>query len=332
MLEGRLRNLWTTKRRRSVDDVDEGLLPDSCETRRVHRSKHCRTVIRGYHWISTHKLLSMLIACVGVPLVLYSCLLVLANTRAFVPREFRRQSLRLLLVVAHPDDECLFFAPTLRVLRRQHRANLSLLVFSRGNHQGLGETRAMELRGSCGVLEIPTERCISLDIAGIQDNPKDWWSENTLIPIIEEHVQKWSIDVMVSFDRDGISGHINHRAVGSAVRSVFRWKNQTRIKMAYELRSVSILRKYSSLMDSYLICVSFMPRLIRALLSNLAPSNLISSPDRSRMLLINTPNDYLISRTAFARHRTQFSWDRYLYLIASRYMFVNELVSVDDRL
>ena len=289
----------------------------------------CRTVMRCYHWISTHKLLSVITACVGVPLVLYSCLLVLANTRAFVPREFHP---RLLLVVAHPDDECLFFAPTLRALRRQYRVNLSLLVFSRGNHKGLGETRAIELRGSCQALEIPVERCLSLDIAGVRDNPKEWWSEDTLIPIIEDHVRTWSIDVIVSFDRDGISGHINHRAVSASVRSLSRRKNQTRIKMAYELRSVSILRKYSSLVDSYLVCVSFMPRLVRALLSRLTPWNLISPPDRSRMLLINTPSDYLVSRTAFSHHRTQFSWDRYLYLIASRYMFVNELVSVAAQL
>jgi len=47
------------------------------------------------------------------------------------------------------------------------------------------------------------------------------------------------------------------------------------------------------------------------------------------MLLINTPNDYMASRTAFASHQTQYSWDRYFYLIASRYMFINELKYID---
>ncbi len=103
---------------------------------------------------------------------------------------------------------------------------------------------------------------------------------------------------------------MNHRAIASAICLLTKNKTNTMIKMAYELKSVSILRKYSSL--SYII-----------------PFNLISSPDMSYMLLINTPHDYMVSRATFASHQSQYSWDRYIYLIASRYMFINELKYID---
>ncbi|CAF4427255.1 unnamed protein product, partial [Rotaria magnacalcarata] len=53
------------------------------------------------------------------------------------------------------------------------------------------------------------------------------------------------------------------------------------------------------------------------LFSHLIPLKLISSPNLSSMLLINTPKDYMVSRAAFASHNSQFSWDRYVYLVAS---------------
>jgi N-acetylglucosaminylphosphatidylinositol deacetylase len=246
-----------------------------------------------------------------------------------IPVEFQHSSYRLLLVVAHPDDECLFFAPTLRVLRRQFAANLSLLVFSRGNHKGLGQIRANELSRSCSTLEIPQERCISLDLLNIQDNPEVWWPEQQLIPIIDEYIRLWSIDLLVSFDQHGISGHINHRALASAVRVVTKTNNSTRIKMSYELTSVGVIRKYSSIIDFYLIFISWIPRMMHSLLSFLVPFKIIPSIDASSLLLINTPHDYVVARQAFAHHPSQYSWDRYLYLITSRYMFVNELRYID---
>ncbi|CAF3353879.1 unnamed protein product [Rotaria sp. Silwood1] len=315
-----------------LDEISEALLLDTSEYKRTYRLSNSRPFIRLYHCICTHKLLFIIIMFVSIPMIIYLFLLILSKNQAFIPIQFQQNRYRLLLTVAHPDDECLFFSPTIHVLQKQYHVNLSLLVFSRGNHAGLGYIRAIELFGSCQALNIPKERCISLDLPNIQDNPKVWWSEQQLIPLINQYIDKWSIDILVSFDSKGISGHINHRAVASAVRLLTKnttTNNNTMIKMSYELKSVSILRKYSSLFDFYLIFISFIPRFLRSLLSYSIPCNLISSPDLSRILLINTPSDYIMSRNAFASHRSQHSWDRYIYLIASRYMFINELIYID---
>ncbi|CAF0819260.1 unnamed protein product [Rotaria sordida] len=327
-----LKKFWYNEQKycnHPLDKTDEVLLLDTSVYKSIYRLSNNRSFIRLYHCICMHKLLFIMIVFVCIPIILYMFLLILSNSQAFIPIQFQQNHYRLLLVVAHPDDECLFFSPTLHVLQKQYHVNLSLLVFSRGNHIGLGHIRAMELYDSCKALNISKERCISLDLPNIQDNPNVWWSEKQLIPMINEYINKWSIDILVSFDNKGISGHINHRAVAFAVRTLIKTNNNTIIKMSYELKSVSILRKYSSLFDFYLIFISFIPRFLRSLLSYVIPFNLISSPDLSCILLINTPNDYMISRNAFASHKSQYNWDRYIYLIASRYMFVNELIYIN---
>lgn len=333
LLERLMKKFWSNEQRKlshhSFDDINEQLLPHTSRSKSCHRPLTLRTLIRLYYWIFTHKFLFCFTILIGIPLLIYVFLLIFSNNRAFLPMEWNQHRHNLLLVVAHPDDECLFFSPTLRVLHTQYQFKLNLIVFSRGNHAGLGDRRARELHGSCRMLNIPQERCISLDLPQMQDNPQVWWSEQELMPIIDEYVKKWSIDLLISFDHGGISGHINHRAVGSTVRLYTRNQTNTRIKSSYELRSVFLLRKYSSILDFYWILISILPRLLHALLVTLDPFNLLSPIDQSYVLLLNTPNDYMASRAAFASHQSQYGWDRHLYLLASRYMFINELKSID---
>jgi N-acetylglucosaminylphosphatidylinositol deacetylase len=48
-----------------------------------------------------------------------------------------------LIVIAHPDDEAMFFVPTIKYLRKYN--NISLLCLSNGNATGLGRIREKEL-------------------------------------------------------------------------------------------------------------------------------------------------------------------------------------------
>jgi len=36
--------------------------------------------------------------------------------------------------------------------------------------------------------------------------------------VVEEYVQKWDIDAIITFDDGGVTGHINHRATAAGVR------------------------------------------------------------------------------------------------------------------
>jgi N-acetylglucosaminylphosphatidylinositol deacetylase len=64
---------------------------------------------------------------------------------------------RCLLVTAHPDDECMFFSPAILHL---NSLNVKVYIFclSRGNYDGLGDTREKELFKSAAVLGIPENR------------------------------------------------------------------------------------------------------------------------------------------------------------------------------
>jgi len=63
----------------------------------------------------------------------------------------------VLLVVAHPDDESMFFAPTILFLKSKGH-NIHILCMSQGNADGLGITRKQELYRACDTLKIPREQ------------------------------------------------------------------------------------------------------------------------------------------------------------------------------
>ncbi len=68
------------------------------------------------------------------------------------------QNKRICLLIAHPDDEAMFFAPTVLALARPETGNhVKILCLSSGNADGLGETRKRELVKSAMVLGLRHE-------------------------------------------------------------------------------------------------------------------------------------------------------------------------------
>ena len=75
---------------------------------------------------------------------------------------------------------------------------MTLLLTNIGNNYGIGETRKLELKGSCASLGIDPERCVALDVPDLQDNPKVWWDEKAIESLVKAYVEKWHADA-VSF-------------------------------------------------------------------------------------------------------------------------------------
>lgn len=73
----------------------------------------------------------------------------------------------VLLVIAHPDDESMFFSPTINYLTSR-RHNLHILCMSNGNADGMGNIRKDELHWACAVLKIPLEQVKVLDLVDFQ--------------------------------------------------------------------------------------------------------------------------------------------------------------------
>ncbi|KAJ8412414.1 hypothetical protein AAFF_G00127500 [Aldrovandia affinis] len=123
---------------------------------------------------------------------------------------------RALLVTAHPDDECMFFAPTiLRLL--QSSASVHLLCLSSGNYYNQGDLRQKELRDSCNVLGIPASQVTIVDHKELPDDPSVEWNTHIISSMVLKQVKASSINMVLTFDGRGVSGHANHIAIYRAL-------------------------------------------------------------------------------------------------------------------
>ena len=52
---------------------------------------------------------------------------------------------QILVVTAHPDDECMFFSPTISHIVSTNKYKPSILVLSDGGYDGLGPMRHKEM-------------------------------------------------------------------------------------------------------------------------------------------------------------------------------------------
>ncbi|XP_056675665.1 N-acetylglucosaminyl-phosphatidylinositol de-N-acetylase isoform X1 [Monodelphis domestica] len=95
---------------------------------------------------------------------------------------------RALLVTAHPDDEAMFFAPTLLGLTRL-KYQVSLLCFSAGNYYNQGEIRKRELLQSCDVLGIPPSSVTIIDHRQLPDDPNEDWNPELVATLLQRHIK-----------------------------------------------------------------------------------------------------------------------------------------------
>ena len=76
--------------------------------------------------------------------------------RPYVSNNFLWRSKKVLLLTAHPDDEVLFFSPTLLAVPRG--VQVFSLCLSYGDSEGLGQVRKQEFHRAMDVLKIPENR------------------------------------------------------------------------------------------------------------------------------------------------------------------------------
>jgi len=138
-----------------------------------------------------------------------------------------------IFLIAHPDDESMFFMPTIRALLQRnndfHQSNqFHILCLSNGNYDGLGIQREEELRKAAGIISDEIQVTV-LDDSKLQDGPKQTWSKyyiatilnNFLVKLLsvsdktsQKNLREYDFGkkkvVIVTFDNEGVSGHINH--------------------------------------------------------------------------------------------------------------------------
>lgn len=130
-----------------------------------------------------------------------------------------------------------------------------------------------------------------------------------------------SIDILITFDRHGVSSHPNHRSLYHGARAFLqnlqRDAPDAKCPVSlYTLTSTSLLRKYASAVDSLV-----------TLLLMLASRNSRAGEDPPLALLYaNSEQETKKARLAMTQaHKSQMRWFRYGWIGLSRYMVVNDL-------
>ncbi|NXS00875.1 PIGL acetylase, partial [Oxylabes madagascariensis] len=146
----------------------------------------------------------------------------------------------------------------------------------------------------------------------LPDDPAVEWDTQLLATLVLKHIEAKNIDLVVTFDAGGVSGHPNHIALYSAVR----YSGTLQECCCFEifilflcvgcrvlvLESVNLCRKYISFLDVLISCL--LPR---------------------DALFILTEEETEQAKRAMRCHRSQLLWFRQLYLLFSRYLVVNSL-------
>ncbi|EST09921.1 N-acetylglucosaminyl phosphatidylinositol deacetylase-related [Kalmanozyma brasiliensis GHG001] len=223
-----------------------------------------------------------------------------------------------LLVTAHPDDEAMFFAPAVQGLAAAGTV-LSALCLSTGNAAGLGHQRAEELYASYGQLGVSASRVKYLDDARLQDSMDATWPTQHISSVVGKHINSLKrsspIDALITFDKHGISGHLNHIAAYNGTRDLAVARNLP----LYVLPSMEVWEKYNSAPLAVFETFMYSGRPVPAQDSaNYKPA--------SEILILASTQQYINGIRAMLKHKTQLEWFRYLYLVFSRYMFSNRLV------
>ncbi|EPS72586.1 hypothetical protein M569_02171, partial [Genlisea aurea] len=211
----------------------------------------------------------------------------------------------VLLLTAHPDDESMFFVPVINYLISKGH-NLHVLCMSTGNAGGLGKVRRDEFYSAAAVLKISSRRVKIVEHPDLQDGFGKIWNPDHLASIIDHEIRLHAIDLMITFDDYGVSGHCNHRDLHRGVRKLLQ-NNPGRNIEAWELVSRSILRKYIGPVDIWLSSLSL---------------------DGGKQSLI--PNvDPVKTYAAMAQHSSQWVWYRKLFVAFSSYTYCNTLKRIE---
>ncbi|KFQ70830.1 N-acetylglucosaminyl-phosphatidylinositol de-N-acetylase, partial [Phaethon lepturus] len=141
----------------------------------------------------------------------------------------------------------------------------------------------------------------------LPDNPAVEWDTQLLATFVHKHIEANDINLVVTFDAGGVSGHANHISLYNALRYNYSCFEIFTLFLCLGCRvlvleSVNLFRKYISVLDVPISCV--LPR---------------------DALFILTEEETEQARSAMRCHRSQLLWFRHIYMLFSRYMVINSL-------
>jgi len=305
-----------------------------------------------------------------------------------------------ILVIAHPDDETLFFLPTLcNILfstsstsqRRQQYPSilLSILCLSTGNYHQLGHIRIQELHQVVDTLaaQLPQRRQITLTIVDhnqLPDHPTHRWSHSLMAHILRDHIQHLFLQILddkedmktrrhkegdsslmlnhhsrstpistttnriqqvmiLSFDEYGVSRHVNHIDTFYGVSTfIHELEMLHKMHILDEVETTSNKKQYVNKTHFQWMTLQsisnknpirkYIPILEWIYYLGLSILRIFQQEQQQERFYCNKVHDnywscYMYQLTfnwkLMALHTSQFVWYRRLFILFSKYTFVN---------
>lgn len=231
-------------------------------------------------------------------------------------------------VIGHPDDEVMFFSPSIIELGKPSYNNtLKLICFSVGDavDPSFGPIRSNELVRSSTILGIKPENVVVLD--QFQDGMDIYWNSSAIASTLTSYVKE-SDSTIITFDEKGVSNHPNHISLYDGCKKFIRLNKKA---IMYKLTSLNFVEKYSfTLLTNIELFVNHISKL---LLSNILKFNInvtfFNVKEHKSIKIYSDLNMLSVSYAAMAYgHFSQMVWFRYGWLIISRYLTYNDLIQV----
>ncbi|ORY75484.1 putative deacetylase LmbE-like domain-containing protein [Protomyces lactucae-debilis] len=248
---------------------------------------------------------------------------------------------RFLLVIAHPDDECMFFSPTLLNLT-SHGNAVHVLCLSNGDADKLGKLREHELISSCTSLGVQAAHVSCIDTPDLQDSMTAVWAPEKVAHHLKLYLDgQQAFHALITFDAGGVSGHPNHASILPGIEQLLNpvatsmplaksTNRKPKAKAAqmqlqgpapeiWVLLTTNILRKYIAILDAFCSLTLITWRVARS------PGK---GPEKRRnwMTFISLPHQVFRGQRAMIfGHPSQMRWFRWGWVTLSRYMYINEL-------
>ncbi|KAK3374813.1 putative deacetylase LmbE-like domain-containing protein [Podospora didyma] len=248
------------------------------------------------------------------------------------------QNKRICLLIAHPDDEAMFFAPTVLALTRPETGNhVKILCLSSGDADGLGETRKRELAKSGLTLGLRSaDDVFVLENADFPDSMTKTWDAGKISAVLcaafapqiarqreTGSAPTASIDVIITFDAGGVSHHPNHISLYHGAKAFAAALVAGRPGWAapvdlYTLATVPLVRKYLGILDVVATLTSW--ALGTEMKDKKHPGGLVFLAG-----LADGGGFTTAWKAMTTAHKSQMVWFRYGWIGFSRYMYMNNL-------
>lgn len=195
-----------------------------------------------------------------------------------------RKKARWLFVLAHPDDESMFFGPLISEILK-HSGRISIAMCTDGGLGGIPAVRKAEMEELCAFYKI------QVFFLGRPDGTLR--KTEDIIRALEVIYTETQSECVVTFDEKGVSGHLDHISCHEIVRAL---GEKLRIPEIYSLLTVNLFDKYV-----LPVCLYFYVK-------------------KTDFIIKSTVQDSFANRTRMFYHKSQLVWFRYFYIAFSFYM------------